>query len=411
MRIGEVFEEALKLSDGDPFKATGLLGATTIWDRWNAESLSADNKGSRNDYSVLPKLMAGIGEGDITGQIYHFWGFVALIMGNGPEMGLLMGQTTTVGYELVRSWLQGRASDMEDYDIDNRAMGFGVGMYMTILNPPKDVEAAKALHKKHQCDAKPHQFVEQRKDFSRSCSVWLGNASSKVEALKQKDTLLASKPHSFLHFQDFFQCTVTAKQAPSQYSFVKLADGKKPNFAIFVYAQGTKDEKFGVMSSDWIGNGIGSMSRSGEVTDYCNAANKIGGDCGGLRQTISLDKCQHQATYRTCIEKRSDTIEYHMALNQHCLSSQPDKCVQVQDDEITRGCFLANKAGGTCFAMREQCIDFYCNRSSADFIQCKVDHKQTLDQCVAEHQHCLSAELDKCVPLKNLSTMMTAPMQ
>jgi hypothetical protein len=410
MRISEITKIALEESGGDPFKAFGMLGALTIWDRWNAETLSNKNGGNRNQYTVLPGLFADIGEGDSTGQTYHFWGFVALIFANGPEMGLTLGQSTTVGYEVVRNWKAGKAADMEDYDIDNSAMAYAIGAYTTVLTP-MTVGEAQEKHKKFLCRSEVAQSVTSNAKLNRACEIWLGNAASKEQALAQVGEMKSSKADFFLHFDDIFQCTVRAKQAPSQYAWLDLKSGVKPNFAFFRYSGGTSDEKTGVMSSAWIGNGIGRVSQLNEETKLCKEANKLGGDCAALRQTVSLKYCKIPAEFRDCVRQNSEEIAYNMAINQRCINQKPNTCVEVADSELTAGCFLANRDGGTCDALGFECASRYCKPSAADFIQCKKDHEHTIKACIAENQHCLANAIDQCVPLKELNQFMSRPLQ
>jgi hypothetical protein len=410
LRISEITKAALADVGGDPFKAFGLLGALTIWDRWNAEALSSKNGGNRNQYAVLPGLFADIGKGDSTGQTYHFWGFVALIFSNGPEMGLTLGQTTTVGYEVVRNWMQSKKADMEDYDIDNSAMAYAIGSYITLLSP-MSVSEAKDKHKKYLCKSEVAQSVTSNQKTSRACEIWLGNAPSKEQAMTQIESMKARKADFFLHFDDFFQCTVRAKQAPSQYSWMDLESGGKPNFAFYRYSGTTSDEKFGLMSSAWIGNGIGAVSNASEETAHCKAANQAGGDCGALRQVISLALCDVPAEFRACIAKNSVEIEYNIAISQRCINQEANTCVAVADSETTASCFLANRNGGNCEALSMRCASRYCSLSSADFVRCKKDHAHSINACLAENQHCLVNAIDQCVPLKDLGQFMAKPLQ
>jgi hypothetical protein len=410
MRIHEIFQYVMEKKGGDPWKAAGYLGALTVWDRWNAEYLAKKNGGGRNAYTVLPKLFSKIGEGDITGQTYHFWGFVALIFGNGPAYGLAMGGATTYGYEIVKGKLQHDVADMEDYDIDNRAMAYALGMYDVMLDFPNKTQAQE-LHKKYLCDSKPAQSVQDRKDFSRSCEIWLGYAGYKSEADELVKEMVNTKVTSFLHFDDFFQCTVRAKLAPSRYSWRKDDQGRVRNFAYMRYAKGTSSEKTAIYSSDWIGAGLGSIDQQGLSTKYCKSANKMGGSCGGLRQTIALSLCEAGSDFKKCLADKRVGIDYLVGVNQHCLSSTPNKCTEQRSQNLTFTCESVNKTGGGCSNLSLECAKRYCTPSSAEFIQCKKDHKNAIKRCVMMNQHCLEGSIDRCVPLKEAETIMVSPMQ
>jgi hypothetical protein len=93
------------------------------------------------------------------------------------------------------------------------------------------------------------------------------------------------------------------------------------------------------------------------------------------------------------------------------LSQEKDKCGKLSDSQMTGLCFMVNRAGGKCVDLSFSCSKRYCSPSSADYIQCKRDHKLSIDGCIAENQHCIENEIDGCIPLNKLNQFMERPLQ
>ena len=404
LKIDEAFSLAFQQAGHDPFKAMGYIGALTIWDRWNSEAQAERNKGSRNDFTVLPQLMSSVGHGDKAGQIYHFWGFVALIAANGPYLGSVLGNLSTFGYEVVRSKLQQGFVDVEDFEVDNFAVSYALGMHKILkLKPSK--AAATELHGKLLCKSKLAQTVQNTDDDRRKCEIWTEFAGSMQDARSLAAELETSKPLKFIAFSDLMDCAISAKQAVGDYKDfeVKTKSGKPANFSFMRYGGATKSQRTAIFSSEWIGDGLNFARPPSFIRDYCVKANLIGGDCSSLKQVVSLDLCPKAEEFKKCTSENADAIDFYQSSLAYCLASKPKGCTARVDEVVSSDCWHANKTGGTCGNLRQVCAGRYCKLSAADFSECTKNHSLQIQTCMAMNQHCLKTELDRCIPLKDLS--------
>ena len=340
MQLDETFKMAFKQVGGDPIKAMGYLGALTIWDRWNSEIKAEASHGSRNEFTVLPHLMSGVGSGDKTGQIYHFWGFVALIAANGPYFGAILGNTTTLGYEVVRSKIQQGFVDVEDFQVDNSAMAYAIGMHRILAAPPTVVDAQKQ-HKELMCKSKISQIAQTTDQDRRKCEIWISSADSMANAKTLIEGLKKQKPVHEIAFDDVGGCSIAAKQAPKNYSYVKTADGKIVNFSFMRYGGETSDQKTGLYSSQWIADGITGAKSPSYINETCKKANKVGGNCSALKQTIVTDLCPKPEEFKTCVSK-----------NQQLLLKSSDYVTLINKGK----CHLVAKTTNKIQAVLPQCL-------------------------------------------------------
>jgi hypothetical protein len=402
LSIDQAFKFAFKANNHDPFRAMGYLGAITIWDRWNAENLASKNTGGRNDYTVIPHLMSTIGPGDKTGQIYHFWGFVGLLGANGSFLGSIYGNASTYGYEVAKPILGGKNPDMEDFEIDKKAMAYTRGINQ-ILSERPDRQAAVAQQKRLLCQSKISQSTNTvANDDRRSCEIWLGNANSKSDAETQVEQLLKIKADSYLFFEDVTSCAISAKQAPSTYAFKRLANGKSPNFSYMRYGGTSDSKRIAIYSSAWLGDGFSSFIRPDSIPERCKAANRIGGDCSSLAQVVKTELCPKPSEYAACVKEEAVAIDFYLTVYASCLNSKPKTCGSNVGD-VTANCYFANKQGGTCGNLKRICAGAFCNASSSQYSSCLQNNKFQIDSCLARDQYCLSNERDQCIPLSELN--------
>jgi hypothetical protein len=403
LSIREALELALNTNQSDPYQSIGYLGALTIWDRFNSQRSASQYDASRDNFSMLPFLMSTLGPGDKTGQVYHFWGFVSLLGSEGVAKGLLLGQITTLGYEGFFNTLKTGSVDHEDMQIDNSAMAFGYGFFKTLLEQPTS-DLANRYYKEKLCDSKIAQTTEKLDDGKRndrSCKIWLAERKDYQDAKFREQEAKVGKYATYINTTDIGNCILTAKKAAKP---GKTPSGELANTAYMEYGNIKGKPMIGIYSSKYFADGIIFATQPGPTED-CIAVNKSGGTCAELRQLESTWFCDKPAEYKDCVSKKSDIIEHIIAKNQWCINASDKNCAKIPASagKESRPCQAANHSGGKCSDLKLYCAeDARCKPSSAEFSTCMRSNKMLVDTCLAENQHCLSADLDNCIPFDDL---------